>query len=118
MGQESSSSSPMNDTTVVRSSASTSQQPVDVGRNSLSYLVRSKVTAFVAEICYTPRIFLVFDLHPRLLDVYCFFVVLTHSRSTRCPSSEYESAKCVTGRDQIGQRDILAKTDEQTEERG
>lgn len=67
MGQESSSSSPMNETTVVRSSASTSQQLVDVGRYSLSYLVRFKVTAFVAEICYAPRIFLIFDLHPRLL---------------------------------------------------
>lgn len=66
MGQESSSSSPMNETTDVRSSASTSQQLVDVGRYSLSYLVRSEATAFVAEICYTPRIFLIFDLHPRL----------------------------------------------------
>lgn len=63
MGQESSSSSPMNETTVVRSSASTSQELVDVGRYSLSY---SKVTAFASEICYIPRIFLI-HLHPRLL---------------------------------------------------
>lgn len=63
MGQESSSSSPMNETTVVRSSASTSQELVDVGRHSLSYSVRSKVTALIR---YIPRIFLV-HLHPRLL---------------------------------------------------
>lgn len=66
MGQKSSSSSPMNETTVVRSSASTSQQLVDVGRYSLSYSVRSKVTAFASEICYIPRILLI-HFHPRLL---------------------------------------------------
>lgn len=82
MGQESSSSSPMNETTDVRSSASISQQLVDVGRYSLSYLVRSKATAFVAGICYT-RIFLIFDLHPRLPAPFlrCFDAFAVHAMS-------------------------------------
>lgn len=74
MAQESSSSSPINETTVVRSSASTSQELVDVGRYSLGYSVRSKATAFAAEICYIPRIFLI-RFHPRLLAALslCYF---------------------------------------------